>query len=234
MLPSLVSAISWTRNVDQTLQSQLMPIFNKTPSSEADIHRTILNIMQPSKLSLDLTTLDLQSGFSSIQLATRVKGPEYVIDRLTSGLKLPIDTKALDVAATVICCADRMLRDMLRLKYATVASVLKKDRVRAEAIVHLHRRVEAYATVLIVQDIDMQFAPLQLNSDEANLEVQPTQEGQAMDDIDQVLDEQAALGNIETDAGLGLDTDMSMDDLYGLPSDDMGLTNLDDLDLEMF
>jgi len=58
----------------------------------------------------------------------------------------------------------------------------------------------------------------------AGMSLQPDQ-GEA-DGIDQVLDEVAAMGNLDSN-----DADMSFDALYGLQNTDM---DLNDLDLDMF
>ena len=232
MLPSLVSAMIWLLHVDQDVRNQLTPIFTKVPSSEMEIHRTILDITKPKNASKGYAALDptrLSSAhFAAVQAAVCARGPNFVVHQLARSLAkdLPVN---LDIAATLVCCGDRSLQDVLRLKCANLGGLIKKDRGLAEALIHLQRRVEAYASVLIVQIMDMQFAPLQLNSAEADMEVMPSQEvEQPMDDIDQVLNEQAAIVSLEQDPG------MSMDDLYGLPGDNMGLGNLDDLDLDMF
>ena len=221
----------WLLHVDQEVRAQLTPIFTKPPSSEIEIHRTILDITK-RKESKSHATLDpmkpSSATFAAVQANLHSHGPEFVVHQLVRSLAKDMSVN-LDIAATLVCCSDRSLRDVLRLKCADLGGLIKKDRGLAEALVHLHRRVEAYASVLVVQVMDMQFAPLQLNSAEADMEVMPDQEAeQPMDDIDQVLNEQAAIGSLEQDPG------MSMEDLYGLPSDNMGLGNLDDLDLDMF
>ena len=222
----------WLLHVDQDVRVQLTPIFTKPPSSEIEIHRTILKITKRKNGSKSHAALDPMKSscatFAAVQATLCARGPEFVVHQLARALAKDLSVN-LDVAATLVCCSDRSLRDVLRLKCADLAGLIKKDRGLAEALVHLHRRVEAYASVLVVQVMDMHFAPLQLNSAETDMEVMPNQEvEQPMDDIDQVLNEQAAIGSLEQDPG------MSIEDLYGLPSDNIGLGNLDDLDLDMF
>ena len=127
---------------------------------------------------------------------------------------------------TLVCVLDRQLRDLLRLKFMTL-----RDSASAAPIVHLHRRVEAYASVLLVQEMPMEFVQQLTNIDtaDANLDtnLDATQE-QPEDEIDQVLNANAmSMEQPEMTA------DVAMDDFYGLQNDNMGL-DLDDLDLDMF
>ena len=159
----------------------------------------------------------------SLQSLMQARGVDIALQCVLRALSTNFSI-ALDVMATLVCVSDRPLRDLLRLKYATL-----KDPTLAGAIVHLHRRVEAYASVLIVEDLGMELVQLpDIDNRSANLD--PAHE-QPVDDIDQVLNETAVLGNMEQPETTG---DVTMDDFYGLHSDNMGLENLDDLDLEMF
>jgi hypothetical protein len=161
----------------------------------------------------------------------------------------------------------------------------------AEAIVRLHRQVEAYSTLLAVpnhhhhqqqqtqsQQISLdpfsftqQISTLDDDDDDGNKNnnntntntanntnnnpnldassamdmsglqhpADPTATAnQVQDGIDQVLDEAAAMGGLDNalDAGMNSmnDSDLNFDQLYGLEGDDMGLADLNDLDLDMF
>lgn len=147
---------------------------------------------------------------------------------------------ALDTVSTIVCIVGQGLRDALRLQHNNLGPLLQKgDTLSAEAVVRLHRQVETYAGLLTVQDMGLDaftFAQQLTNIDTAD----PNLDGSAAmvgvmslpqdlgpaDSIDQVLDEVAAMGNLDSN-----DADMSFDALYGLQSTDM---DLNDLDLDMF
>lgn len=147
---------------------------------------------------------------------------------------------ALDTVSTIVCTFHRGLRETLRLLYTNLGTLLKKgDTLSAEAVVRLHRQAEAYANLLTVQEMGLDpftFAQQLTNIDTADpnldattavsggMELQPEQE--PADGIDQVLDEVAAMGNLDSN-----DADMNFDALYGLQNTDM---DLNDLDLDMF
>jgi hypothetical protein len=155
---------------------------------------------------------------ASLRSLLQARGPETALQCILR--VLTVDFSALDVMATLVCVADRPLRDLLRLKFTTL-----KDPLIAEVTVHLHRRVEAYASVLIVQDLGMEIAQLSA-IDTTNANLNASQE-QPVDDIDQVLNENAVMSSMEQPEMIG---DASMDDFFGLQSDNMGL---DDLDLDL-
>ncbi|KIV78507.1 hypothetical protein PV11_10217 [Exophiala sideris] len=147
---------------------------------------------------------------------------------------------ALDTVSTIVCTVPRGLRETLRLLYTNLGTLLKKgDTLSAEAVVRLHRQVEAFANLLTVQEMGLDafaFAQQLTNIDTADpnldgatavsgaMDLQGDQE--PADGIDQVLDEVAAMGNLDSN-----DADMNFDALYGLQNTDM---DLNDLDLDMF
>ncbi|KAK5059644.1 mediator complex subunit [Exophiala sideris] len=147
---------------------------------------------------------------------------------------------ALDTVSTIVCTVPRGLRETLRLLYTNLGTLLKKgDTLSAEAVVRLHRQVEAFANLLTVQEMGLDafaFAQQLTNIDTADpnldgatavsgaMDLQGNQE--PADGIDQVLDEVAAMGNLDSN-----DADMNFDALYGLQNTDM---DLNDLDLDMF
>ena len=237
LLPSLVSAITWAKR-NPIANKILMPMFTKTIDDE--VHRTILSMTGTEPWSFQLERggnfdkdaaayISGGAAFLPVSLKTlmEARGPEAALRSISRSLSTSF-SMTLDVMATLVCVSDRSLRDLLRLKFATL-----KDPSTAEAIVHLHRRVEAYASVLIVQDIGMDFVQLS-NMETTNENLDTTQE-QQVDDIDQVLNETAVMGSMDPQPEMT--ADVSMDDFYGLQNDNMGLENLDDLDdlsLEMF
>ena len=232
-MPSLVSAIIWARS-DPKAGTVMLPIFTKNIDDE--VHRTILAMLgtEPWTYKLELAG-DFENDApsyivggspslpSSLHSLLQARGVDHALQCIVRTLSTNFSA-ALDVMTTLVCVMDRPLRDLLRLKFTTL-----KDPALAEATVHLHRRVEAYASVLIVQDLGMEFAQLP-EMDAASATMDVTQE-QPVDDIDQVLNETAVMGNMEQPEMTG---DVTMDDFYGLQGDNMGLENLDDLDLEMF
>lgn len=146
---------------------------------------------------------------------------------------------AVDTISTIVCTGDRQLKDALRVQHQNLGRVLKNESILAEAVVRLHRQVEGYTNFLTVQDMNLNeftFAQHLSNIDTANpnLDGVPTSAGpmdiqidqDQADGIDQVLDEAAALGNMDAE-----DADMNFDALYGLQNNDM---DLNDLDLDMF
>ena len=261
LLPSLVSATAWLNSVsDSDARSLMHPIFTKCPASQEakTIHRTIMDMTglaspfgfevkaSPKLSTLQANIMSFTSNPSTggnitaaFRTATQCHGLEAAFNTLLDVLLHFSGTadflSALDVTSVLVCIADRQLRDLLRIKHSGLGVMLKKQqRLQAEAIVHLYRRVEAYASVLMVQEMSVdQFATLQLSNIDAvaaNMEVPPaTQEtrgDEPMDDIDQMLNESAAMGSMEQADASGL----NMDDFY--MQDEM--ENLDDLDLEMF
>ena len=260
LMPSLVSALLWIHKTsDREARQVILPILVETPSGEAkDIHQTITQTIGPSsafsserqgagkpsdlskRLSAAVESSTTPTSLSaSLDFHCQVVGVEesikVMIEVLLRVSGTPNFQAALDVLAILVCTADRQLRDALRLAFARLGKLLEeKKRPRAEIIVHLYRRVEAYASVLMTTDLHMdQFATLNLRNIEAvaanmNVSVVPAPEvqqlDQPMDDIDQVLNESVAMNSLEQ-----IDTNtLTMDDYYG----EMG--NLDDLDLEMF
>lgn len=213
----------------------MTPVFSKSTGNA--IQQTILATMNSSTWSFELerggnfeqdaaATIAGKPGSlpSSLLSLLQAKGPEAALRCILRTLQTDFAV-ALDVMATLVCVADREIRDLLQVKFTTL-----KDPLTAEAIVHLHRRVEAYASVLIVQDIGIEFVQLtNIDTTDANLDAT---QNQPVDDIDQVLNETAAMGSSMEQPEMS--GDVTMDDFYGLQGDNMGLGNLDDLDLEMF
>ena len=275
LLPSLVTALEWLRSVeDKSAKAKFLATLSKSPESREarGIHQTILDMTDPTSqfafhqrptgdaksfketAKAVIISKDTSAILPSVaQSLIRVHGLDTALGTMLRALlhfaKKAHFLEALDGLATLVCVTDRQVRDLLRLKYVTLGSLLKANKTSlAEVIVHLHRRVEAYASVLIVNDIPMdQFTTLQLSNIDAvaaNMEIPPqaSQEmsvdvagmpvemsgDQQMDDIDQVLNESAVMGGLDQVDTSGL----NMDDFYGL--DDSGMGNLDDLDLEMF
>lgn len=142
----------------------------------------------------------------------------------------------LDFMATIVATCERQLRSALHASHLNIGDYLKKgENLYAEAVLHLYRRVDLYMTALTAQDLGMDhsFAPMAgLNVANVNLDggAAPNfdQNIQSQnEDIDQVLNEAVALGNLDQVDNSGFD------EMYGL-SGDLGLGSLDDLDLDMF
>lgn len=253
LLPSLVSAIVWAHQYP-TVGKALMPIFSKSTSNE--VHQTILSMVQsPEDFCAErFDTTDLQGLQQKISLSITNPGSgyylQYAVDTFGAEtvLKSILDVMlqhsgsgdflfVLDLAATLVCVGGA--RDAVRLRYANLGRLLKKrDTLTAEATVHLYRRVEAYASVFIVQETNMDIIPLPNMDSTTNANAEANQnQDQQIDDIDQVLNESAAMNAL--DSGLEGAMDDSMDqgdnmDSFYLQDDNMGLGNLDDLDLDMF
>lgn len=254
LLPSLVSVITWCQQ-HPAMGKQLMPIFSKSTGNE--VHQTILSMLQsPTKFCIeesDMTNLQRLSQKTAlavtsaaagsdlfIQPAIRSFGAEAVLKALLDVLLQYSGSEdflyALDLIATLVCMGG--IRDVLRLRYANLGKLLKdRDTLTAEAIVHLYRRVEAYSSVFVVQEANMDIVSLP-NMDAGDATIDADQNaGQQMDDIDQVLNESAAMNALESNLEGGMDDTMdqndNMDSFY-LQDDNMGLGNLDDLDLDMF
>jgi hypothetical protein len=147
---------------------------------------------------------------------------------------------ALDAAATLVCLTGSTVREVLRLRYQNIGTLLKTgNTLGAEAVIRLYRHVEAYAGLLTVPDLGpdtFSFNQQLANIDTADPDLDavaavstaidlPAEQPQ-VDSIDQVLDEAAAMTSLDNN-----DADMSFDALYGLEGNDM---DLNDLDLDMF
>ncbi|OAP62525.1 hypothetical protein AYL99_04730 [Fonsecaea erecta] len=212
----------------------------------------ILNILQHSLVTLITSTVALDIGDTApftdisaiVNRAVEVRGPHTTL-RAIVGVLLQLSDNhaflyALDTLTTVVCMAGNGLRDALRLQYHDLGSLLKSgETLTAEGVVRLHRQVETYTNLLAVPEMGLDsfnFTQQLTNIDTTNanldsgtavsggMDIQ-TEQGQA-DGIDQVLDEVAAMGNLDSN-----DADMSFDALYDLQGNDM---DLNDLDLDMF
>jgi hypothetical protein len=239
LLPALVEAVEWaSHRADAT--AIMLPIFTKESSNE--IHQTINKMLTGSYLDWSFQ-IDTTGGFqpavdrylasgdgtviSSLHAILLFDGPDGALNAILKSIGNH-DTAIIDLLAVLICLEKRNLRDMLCVKVNML-----KEHEGADNIVHLYRRVEAYASVLIVQDLGMEFLPLNnLNIDTANANLDVTQD-QSVDDIDRVLNESAVMNSAMDQSDIS--ADVNMDDFYGLQGDDnMALGSLDDLDLDMF
>ena len=222
---------------------------------------TMLSVI--STLDVDNTmTSSARYSPSLVNQAIRFTGPAMTLQTLISILLQFSESHnfvlALDLISTIISTSDSNLRDNLRIRYHTLSQLLRRgDTLTAEAIVRLYRQVEAYSTVLTVQDMSLDpfaFAQQMANIDTANPSLDPVvasttdqapmdmdnlpgaTQGDVVpteDGIDQVLNEAAAMDGLK-DSMDGLDGDLSWDALYGDGSNDMNLEDLDALDLDMF
>jgi len=154
----------------------------------------------------------------------------------------------LDLIATTIICLDessssKRLADALMLEQEHLLPLLRKsETLLAEELVRLGRRVELLSIVVAPTDIPMDdvvttLMPELTEADMQNVQAfpdqgaeMPTTQEDVPQDIDQMLDAAAAMGGMEQENGnLG----SNMDDMYlDLETDDMGLVNFDDLDME--
>lgn len=158
----------------------------------------------------------------------------------------------LDIIATIVALAESSmglpLRKCLQLSHARLGELIESEgEVFATATVHLHRYVELYAMIPSSQTAtdDQDLIPMDgVDLGEINLDQLPqstsvesqkpavqdviTQQEQQLsgEDMEQMLNEAANMGNID-DYTQGDDTNM-----FGI--DDYDLTNLEDLDLNMF
>ena len=257
--PQLKKEIQSTQPQDAMLGSivkaldQCPEFFLASEDEEQPPSSQLLTTLQNHIITLitSMGSLDLggqsvgQTIPAMVHRAIQVRGVDVAL-RCLIGVLLQLSSShdflfALDVVATIICTTGHGLSDAMRVQYNTLGPLLKKgDTLSAEAIVRLHRQVEAYTSLLTVQDMGLDsiaFAPQLTDIDTANpnldgtasmagaMDLQ-TEQSQA-DGIDQVLDEVAAMGNMESN-----DADMSFDALYGLQNTDMD--DLNDLDLDMF
>lgn len=186
-----------------------------------------------------------------IPTATQLRGPSNVVSDLVSLLtqfsanhEFP---QLLDLIATIIASAEKegsVLRHALQLMHARLGKLLKKgDNLLAEAVVHLHRRVEIYCSALTPQPGGDEHVLMQIGGvdmAEINLDQMPIdsevgkQQAMALaqpdqllgEDMDQMLSEAANMGTID-DYGSAND-----ENIFNL--DNYELTDLGDLDLEGF
>ncbi|KAI1621251.1 mediator complex, subunit Med5 [Exophiala viscosa] len=227
------------------------PIFSFSPDQGVE-HSQIASVLQEGIVSMitsaGASVMQEQSTSSGIHsmvnCAINSLGLQSALRVLLAVLLQMSDSPdflfALDTVSTIVCTVDRGLRETLRLLYTNLGTLLKKgDTLSAEAVVRLHRQVEAYANLLTVQEMGLDafaFAQQLTNIDTAdpNLDATTAVSGamdlqgdqEPADGIDQVLDEVAAMGNLDSN-----DADMNFDALYGLQNTDM---DLNDLDLDMF
>jgi mediator of RNA polymerase II transcription subunit 5 len=155
---------------------------------------------------------------------------------------------ALDLIATAIICIDensttKRLADALIFEQSNLLPLLKgNETLLAEELVRLSRRVELLSMVVAQTDLPMDDVVTTLMPGLTEAEMQnvqvfpdqstdlPTTQDDVPQDIDQMLDAAAAMGNMEQDSNnLG----GSMVDMYlDLETDDMDLVNFEDLDME--
>lgn len=142
----------------------------------------------------------------------------------------------LDFIATVLTTADERAGQALQVLHADLGTLVVRQQTHlAEAIVHLHRRVELYTSVTRAQTMAMEqtFVPMAgLSVANVNLDAGATatfDQGEPAQtaDIDQVWNDAAALEGMESIENVNLD------DMYGLQGDNFDLGNLD-LDMSMF
>jgi len=208
----------------------------------------VLRLLQSSMLNLVTSTssldiaehVDVHDIPVLIDYAVEIRGADATLNVLTTILLQLSDNHqflfALDAVATIICMTKRGLNDALRLQYQNLGGLLKNgDVLTAEALVRLYRQVELYTNLLSVPEMDaFDFTQQLTDIDTANPDldaaiavpgVDMQMEQTQADGIDRVLDEAAAMGNLDPN-----DADMSFDDaLYGANELD-----LNDLDLDMF
>ena len=173
-----------------------------------------------------------------ISHAVEVCGAEATLRTLINVLLQLSDSHqflfALDAITTVVSTSGDDVRNALRLQYNNLGVLLRTGEILpAEAVVRLYRQVEACSDLVTVQEMTLDafnFAQQLTNIDTADPNLDAVTDMQTNQDqtdgIDQVLDEVAALGNMDSN-----DADMSFDALYGLQGNDM---DLNDLDLDMF
>jgi mediator of RNA polymerase II transcription subunit 5 len=204
--------------------------------------------------SLDVNTSPPKFTSKIFSAAVHLHGTSKVLLVFLEELKALLGTNqfdaGIDMVSSIICaplpgthtpmhCLS--LRDGLKTLHADLGKLLKKgDTASAEALVRLHRRVEAFSAVVPQQDIamdpttsmgpdlaDMDLQNINLDATAGNAEidvgalgVQPTTE-----DIDQILEGATSLENFG-DSTMG----SGVDDVFGLDGGDM--LNFDDMDLE--
>jgi hypothetical protein len=252
LLPSLVSAISWAKQSPSTASVALTAF---TKPTDNPIHQTIVKMLQtPAEFSFgNIEKVDLQSlkqvvsssittpgAKVPVKAAAQAFGDDSVLSCLLEVLMQSFSggqaLYALDLIATLVCTGG--IKDALRIRYQNLGTLLKKrDSLAAMAVVHLYRRVEAYASVFVVQETNMEIIALP-NIEATNIAPPASQDqSQQIDDIDQVLNDSAALNamdnTIDNAMDSGIDPGDGMDSFY-MPDDNMGLGDLGDLDLDMF
>jgi hypothetical protein len=219
-------------------------IQNESPRAVSLLQHSLVTLIT----STDTMHLEQQIGPHDIPAlmsrTVEVRGAEVALRALIGVLLQLSDSQdflfALDAVTTTICMGGEGVHDALLLLYHNLGGMLRSgDTLSAEAVVRLYRQVEAYKNLLTVQDmgLDNIFGQQLTNIDTAdpNLDVATAGSGGVVDmqaeqgqpdGIDQVLDEVAAMGNLDTSDG-----DMNFDSLYGLQGNEM---DLNDLDLDMF
>ncbi|KIW17898.1 hypothetical protein PV08_05093 [Exophiala spinifera] len=217
----------WFNDYDRISTTLQQSIITMITSNEA--------VTSPDHSTPDITTM--------VHTAVGVLGAQGTLRILLRVLIQLSDSheflSAVDTISTIVCVGGRQLKEALKVQHQSLGRILKKESILAEAVVRLHRQVEGYTNLLTVQDMNLNeftFAQHLSNIDTANpnLDGVPTSAGpmdtqvdqEQADGIDQVLDEAAALGSLDSN-----DADMNFDALYGLQNNDM---DLNDLDLDMF
>ena len=158
----------------------------------------------------------------------------------------------LDVVATILACTNLQgisFRNALQLLHARLGTFVKSgERLFAEALIHLYRRVEVYAIALTPQPGAEEQALNSLDGAdlaEINLDQIPS-EGDASKQQQQQQEQTQQIMQADTLEGENMDqmlneaAQMSNMDNYGFNEENMfgmedyELTNIDDLDMTMF
>ena len=193
------------------------------------------------------------SGYTQLAAALDACDVKIVLTRLSKMLPPYYNSvdhaAAIDLIATMVVCLDessltKRLADALSLEQQNLLPLLKRNEtLLAEDIVRLNRRVKLLSIVVVQQDIPVEdvvttLMPELTEADMQNVQSFPDQDASESaaqqedgpQDIDQMLDAAAAMGNLTQDNS---DMGGNMDDLYlDLDTGDMDLVNFDDLDME--
>ena len=210
----------------------------------------IIVTLQQSLAQMLITPNTVASQSTLLCAAVQLRGPEAVVHSMVTLLvqfaanhQFP---HLLDIVATLLSSTKSdgvSLRSSLQLLHARLSQFVKSgDTVFAEALVHLYRRTENYATALIVnpgtnepnivnvESVDMTEINLDQLPQENEMPRQtqnPMAQPEPMmnETIDQMLNDAVNMEGME-------DYTVNDDNMFGL--DNYDLANIDDLDMTMF
>lgn len=246
--------ISLNRNISRTFEDPqflaasprgLLPVLRQTFHQLLDWSTNLKVNIRPPKFTFNVVSAAVQLHGSLKVLLVFLKEIKLLLgsDKFHTGLDMLTSLVCAESSNSNVSTRCLSLRDALKIMRTELTKTLKVgDTLFAEALVRLHRRVEAFPTAstrqemamdsttsigpdlsnMDMQNIDLDAATGNPQLDVGALGVQPTAE-----DIDQILEGAAVMDNFGTN-NMGSGTD----DVFGLEGGDIQMMNFDDMDLE--
>ena len=231
-------------------------LLSASPCSVLVLLRQTFHQLLEWSTGLEVNNSPPKFTFKLISTAVQLHGSSRVLLVFLKEIKMLLGTDkfnvGLDILTSIICAESSRTRDLkhglsfldaLRILHAELAKTLKAgDTLLAEAIVRLHRRVEAFSAASRQQQMaidhiasigpdlaNINMGNLTLDKATGNSEIDITALGvqPTAEDLDHILDGAAGMESFGTNnMGSGIN------DVFGIEGGDMQMMNFDDMDLE--